>query len=43
MKEQDLATARDLSKTDISNMPDGLFKAVIIDTYCTKEKGGRHE
>ena len=30
MKEQGKAMARDLSKTDISNMPDGEFKATII-------------
>ena len=29
-KGQDKATARDLSKTDISNMPDREFKAMII-------------
>ena len=30
MKEQDNITARDLSKSHISNMPDGQFKATII-------------
>ena len=30
MKEQDNTTARDLSKSHISNMPDGEFKATII-------------
>ena len=30
MKEQDKAMARDLSKTDTSNVPDGKFKATII-------------
>ena len=30
MKEQDKAMATYLSKTDISNMPDGQFKAMII-------------
>ena len=29
MKEQDKAMARELSKTDISNMPDGELKATI--------------
>ena len=30
MEEQDKVMARDLSKTDISGMPDGEFKATII-------------
>lgn len=30
MKEQDKAMARDLSKTDTSNVPNGEFKAAII-------------
>ena len=30
MKEQDKAMARDLSETDIRNMPAGVFKAMII-------------
>lgn len=30
MKEQEMAKARDLSKTDISNMTDEEFKATII-------------
>lgn len=30
MKEQNKAMARDLSKTDISNMPDRAFKTMII-------------
>ena len=30
MKEQDKATARDPSKTDVSNMLDGEFKLMII-------------
>jgi len=30
MKEQDKAIARDLSETDIRNMPEGKFKAMII-------------
>ena len=38
MKEQDHTTARDLSKTDISNMPDGEFKATIIRILTGLEK-----
>ena len=30
MIEQDQTTARDLSKMDVSNMPDGEFKVMII-------------
>ena len=30
MKEQDKTTARDLNKTDTSNMPDKEFKVMII-------------
>ena len=30
LKEQDKAMATDLTKTDISNRPDGEFKATII-------------
>lgn len=30
MKEQDKATARDLSQTDIRNIPDREFKAMIM-------------
>ena len=30
MKEQEKATARDLSEIDISNTPDGEFEATII-------------
>jgi len=30
MKEQEKAMDRDQSKTDISNIPDGQFKAMII-------------
>ena len=29
MKEQDEAMARDLNETDISNMPNGEFKATL--------------
>ena len=38
MKEQDEAMARDLGKTDISNMPDGEFKATIIRILTGLEK-----
>jgi len=38
MKEQDKATARDLSKTEVSNMPDGKFKATIIRILTGLEK-----
>ena len=38
MKGLDKATAGDLSKTDISNMPDGVFKAKIIRTLIGLEK-----
>ena len=30
MQEKHKATARDVSKIDVSNMPDGEFKATII-------------
>ena len=30
MKDQDKVMSRDLSKTDVSSMPDGEFKAMII-------------
>ena len=38
MKEQDKASARDLSETAISNMPDGAFKATIIRILTGLEK-----
>ena len=38
MKEQDKITGRDLSKTDISNMSDRVFKAVIIRLLTRFEK-----
>ena len=38
MKEQHKATARDLSETDISNMPDGEFEATIIRILTGLEK-----
>ena len=41
MKEQDKAMARDLSKTDISNVPDGEFKGTIIRILTGLEKKNR--
>ena len=38
MKEQDKAMARNLSKTDISNIPDGDFKVTIIRILTGLEK-----
>ena len=38
MKEQDKATARDLSEMDISNMPNGVFKTIIIKILTRLEK-----
>ena len=38
MKEQDKAVVRDLCETDISNMPDGEFKAIIISILIGFEK-----
>ena len=38
MSEQDKSTARDVSKADISNMPDGEFKAMIIKILTGLEK-----
>ena len=40
MKEQDKAKSRDLSETDINNMPNGEFKAMIIriHTGCKQRK-----
>ena len=43
MKEQDKAMARDLNETDISNMPDGVLKAMIIRIITGLEKSGRHQ
>ena len=37
-KEQDKVMARDLTKTGISNMPDGEFKATIISILSGLEK-----
>ena len=38
MKEQDKAMAKDLSNTDISNMPDGEFKVTIIRIHTGLEE-----
>ena len=38
MKEQDKVMARDLSETDIRNMPDGTFKATITRILTGFEK-----
>lgn len=38
MKDQNKARAQDLSKTDISKVPDGEFKAMIIKTLTGHEK-----
>ena len=38
MKELDRATARDLSKTDVSNMPEREFKATITRIHTGLEK-----
>ena len=38
MKEQDKAMARDLSETDISNMPDTEFKVMTIKILTELEK-----
>ena len=38
MKEQNKATARDLGKTGMSNLPDGEFKATIIRILTGLEK-----
>jgi len=37
-KEKDKATGKDLSQTDISNMPDGEFKATIVRILAGLEK-----
>ena len=42
MKEQDKAMGRDLSKTDISNILDGEFKAIIMRIFTGLEKR-RHQ
>ena len=42
IKDEDKATPRNLSKTDISNIPDGVFKAMIM-RIRTGLKSGRHE
>ena len=38
MNKQDKATARDLSETDISAVPDGKFKVTIIRLLTGLEK-----
>ena len=38
MKEKDKATVRELSETEISNMPDGEFKAMNIKIVTELEK-----
>ena len=38
MKEQDKAMARDKSKTDINNIPDGQFKATVRRILTLLEK-----
>lgn len=38
MKEQDKVTARNLSRTDTSNMPDGKFQITIIRIFAGLEK-----
>jgi len=38
MKEQDKATTKDLNETDISNIPDSIFKAMIIRILTGLEK-----
>ena len=38
MKEKDKVTARDLRETEISNMLDGVFKAIILRTLSGFEK-----
>ena len=42
MKEQDKALARELSKTNISNMPDRTFKVMIIRILTGLEKRVEH-
>ena len=43
MKEQEKAIARDLSETDMSDMPDREFKAMIIRILTRLEKSGKYE
>ena len=38
MKEEDKATTRELSERDLSNMPDGEFKATVIRIVTGLEK-----
>ena len=42
MKEQDKATARDLSEADISYIPAGEFKAMIIRILTRLQKRMEH-
>ena len=42
MKEQDKVMARDLSETDISDMPDGKYKSKIIKILLTGCEKRRH-
>ena len=42
MKEGNKATVRDLNETDISSMPDGEFKGMIM-RKLTRLKSGGHE
>ena len=42
MKEQEQTTERDLSETDINNMPDREFKVMIINIF-TEFKNGGHQ
>ena len=43
MKEQEKFTVRDLSKIDVSNMPNRKFKVMIIRILTQLEKSRRHE
>ena len=40
MKEQDKITAREQNETEISNMPDREFKAMVIKIFTGLEKSG---
>ena len=42
MKEQDKVTTRDLSKRNVSNMPDREFKGMIIRILTGLEKRGEY-
>ena len=43
MKEQDKGMARELNEIDISNMPDGEFKATIVRMLTGFEKNRLHQ